>query len=194
MHSSSSELHARLISITRASPWFMPALHAVRALELASWCIGAGAVRNMVWDALHGFAAPSALPDIDVAYFEASGLAPANEGALQARLAAGMPGVPWEVTNQAAVHLWFENYFGHEVAPLASLEQAVGSWPEYATCVGLALNDDAIQVIAPHGLDDLFSLTVRHNPARASVENYHQRLEQKRYRERWPMVRIIEPS
>ncbi|WP_394778283.1 nucleotidyltransferase family protein, partial [Undibacterium sp.] len=187
------EHHARLISIARASPRFMFALAAVRELRLPPWCIGAGAVRNMVWDSLHGFFAPSTLPDIDVAYFDAADLSPARDSAIQAQLATNMPGTPWEVTNQAAVHIWFERYFGHAVAPLESLEQGIASWPEYATCVGLALDDDdTLQVIAPHGLEDLFSMTVRHNPARASVENYRQRLQQKRYRERWPLVTIIE--
>ena len=52
----------------------MPALTAVRELNLESRCIGAGAVRNLVWDSLHGYAQPSALSDVDVAYFDASNL------------------------------------------------------------------------------------------------------------------------
>jgi len=100
--------------------------------------------------------------------------------------------VQWEVTNQATVHLWFEDYFGHPVAPLCSLEEAIASWPEYATAVGLRLEqDDAITVIAPHGLEDLFGLVVRRNPARASVETYRQRLAQKRYAERWPRLTVV---
>ena len=44
----------------------MQALAQVRALRLRTWCVGAGAVRNLVWDALHESATPSALADIDV--------------------------------------------------------------------------------------------------------------------------------
>ncbi len=102
------------------------------------------------------------------------------------------PGVPWEVTNQAAVHHWFESYFGHAVEPLTSLEEAVASWPEYATSVGLRLEaDDAISVIAPLGLEDLFACVVRRNPSRVSVDTYRQRIEQKRYALRWPKVRVV---
>ncbi|USX27006.1 nucleotidyltransferase family protein [Oxalobacteraceae bacterium OTU3CINTB1] len=170
----------------------MTALKAVRDLELSSWCIGAGAVRNLVWDALHDYATPSRLADIDVAYFDASDLAPESEADLQRRLHAAMQGVPWEVTNQAAVHRWFEEYFGHAVAPLASLQDAIASWPEYATCVGLFLNrDDSIVVIAPHGLDDLFDCVVRRNPARVSMETYRLRVEQKNYASRWPRVTVV---
>ena len=170
----------------------MPALAAVRELNLDSWCIGAGAVRNLVWDSLHGFATPSALSDVDVAYFDSSNLSPERDAELQRTLNKRLADVPWEVTNQASVHLWFESYFGHPVAPLISLTEAIGTWPEYATSVGLTLlPNDAIEVIAPHGLDDLFDMVVRRNPTRVSIETYRQRVIEKRYAERWPKVTVL---
>jgi hypothetical protein len=189
---SQPELTGRLVDLAHGSPWFLSALIAVRELGLASWCIGAGCVRNLVWDALHELPTPSPLSDVDVAYFDVTVLAPERDAELQARLEEAVPCVPWEVTNQAAVHQWFEGYFGHAVPPLASLEEAVGSWPEYATSVGLTLEaDNSIRVIAPHGLDDLFSLVVRRNPRRVSVSTYRKRVEQKRYNERWPRVKVV---
>jgi len=170
----------------------MDALRAVRSLGLESWCLGAGAIRNLVWDALSGHQRPSALSDVDVAFFDAVDLRGERDAELQRQLSARLPGLPWEVTNQAAVHLWFEAYFGHAVAPLRSLEEAVGSWPEYATSVALWLDaDDAIHVIAPHGLDDLFDMVVRRNPTRASEQNFRDRTAAKRYAERWPKARIV---
>ena len=170
----------------------MGALRAVASLKLQAWCVGAGAVRNLVWDHLHGHTEPSSLADVDVAYFDQSDLTPNTEKALQSALQAIAPEVPWEVTNQAAVHLWFEGYFGHKVAPLRSLEEAVASWPEYATSVGIALGEkEEIQVIAPWGLEDLFSVTVRRNPTRVSLETYRHRVEQKRYSQRWPKVKVV---
>ena len=171
----------------------MQALAQVRALRLPAWCVGAGAVRNMAWDALHEHATPSALADIDVAHFNADDLSPQRDDALQRRLQAMAPATPWEVTNQAGVHLWFEEHFGHAVAPLRSLEEAVASWPEYATAVGLWLDDDdRLHVIAPLGLDDLFAMVVRRNPARVSVETYRQRVASKRYTQRWPRVTVAD--
>ncbi|WP_338325861.1 nucleotidyltransferase family protein [Paenibacillus luteus] len=60
------------------------------------------------------------------------------------------PDVPWEATNQAAVHLWYQNVFGYPVAPLESTEAAIYTWPETATSVGVKLlpNDD-LQICAP---------------------------------------------
>jgi hypothetical protein len=160
MARTSPSLQRQLVLHALDTPWFMQALVAVRELGLPSWCIGAGAVRNMVWDKLHGHSTPSSLADIDV-------------------------------TNQAGVHQWFETSFGHAVPPLHSLEEAVASWPEYATAVGVWLSDEgSIEVIAPHGLDDLFSLVIRRNPVRVSLDTYRQRVAQKNYTQRWPSVRV----
>jgi len=183
----------RLTALVREAPWFMAALRAGRELGLAQWCIGAGALRNLVWDALH--AQPrSELADVDLAYFCAQDLSPARDAALQGRLAELCPGLPWEVTNQAGVHLWFERHFGHAVEPLRSLQEAIASWPEPATAVGVRLNDDdALHVIAPHGLADLLGMRIRRNPVRVSVDTYRQRCASKRYAERWPRV-VVEPA
>jgi hypothetical protein len=192
MQTPESHLQDRLVLLARKSAWFMPALEAVRALHLKSWCIGAGAVRNLVWDHLHQFETPTQLNDVDVAYFDANDLRPESDRVIQSVLSARLPNVPWEVTNQAAVHLWFEGHFGHHVVPLNSLQEAVASWPEFVTSVGLTLKEDStVEVIAPHGLSDLFSIVVRRNPTRVSVETYRRRLFEKRYVERWPKVKVV---
>jgi hypothetical protein len=184
---------ARLTALVREAPWFMAALRAGRELGLAQWCIGAGALRNLVWDALHG-QARSELADVDFAYFCAADIGAARDAALQRRLAERCPGPPWEVTNQAGVHRWFEAHFGHAVEPLQSLHDAVASWPEPATAVGVWLDgEDALHVIAPHGLADLLGMRIRRNPVRVSIETYRQRCASKRYAERWPRV-VVEPA
>lgn len=188
----STAFEANLIALARESSWFWPALVAVRTLNLPSWCIGAGAVRNLVWDSLHGLDTPSALSDIDVAYFDSTDLSAERDATFQSLLARTHPQFPWEVTNQAAVHTWFEATFGHAVPPFRSLEAAVASWPEYATAVGLTLlPDDSIKVTAPYGLDDLFAMVVRRNPVRVSVATYRERVAQKQYRNRWPRAVIV---
>jgi hypothetical protein len=185
-------LHRKeLGEIVQKSTWFMNALFAVGSLRLPSWCIGAGAVRNLVWDHLHGYSEPSALPDVDVVYFDKDDLDPATEARFLNILRNCEPHIPWEVTNQAAVHLWFERYFGHAIKPYQSLEEAVGSWPEYATSVGITLDGNGnIQVIAPWGLEDLFAMKVRRNRAHVSLETYFKRIEEKQFAKRWPRVAI----
>jgi uncharacterized protein len=192
MTSKDFENHDRLIAIAHASSWFMSALAAARSLRLRSWCIGAGAVRNLVWDHLHGYSQPTALSDIDVAYFDDSDLREETDQLLQAALSRRVPELPWEVTNQAGVHIWFERYFGHSVSPLRSLEESIASWPEYATSVGITLEENgSLTVLAPFGLDDLFSMRIQRNPSRVSITTYRQRIAEKRYLEKWPRVTVV---
>lgn len=173
----------QLRRIVRAAPPLMAALAAVRSLGLQDWCIGAGAVRAAVWDALHGYAAPSMVDDIDVVHFERA--AQVSDAELAARLSALLPGPRWEVTNQATVHEWLPG------VPFASTEEGIASWPEFATCVGIRLEaGDALSIIAPHGLDDLFGLRVRRNPARVSEATYRERVASKRFAARWPLLDV----
>jgi hypothetical protein len=187
----SPELAARLVAMVRSSSSLMAALREVRSLGLNSWCIGAGAVRSLVWDALHGYEQPSAMEDVDVVYFDDAAADAEQDADLERRLREAMPALRWEVTNQATVHDWFANHLGQAVPPLRSLEEGVATWPEFATCVGVNLDDqESIGVVAPHGLDDLFAMRVRHNPLRASVATYRQRVQSKRFGERWPLLSI----
>ena len=100
------ELQARLVVLVRSSAGLMAALRAARELGLASWCIGAGAVRSVVWDTLHGYVEPSRLDDVDVVYFEHPGQE-GRDAALERALRLAMPAVSWEVTNQATVCLLY---------------------------------------------------------------------------------------
>lgn len=189
---SSSQNEAQLINMVSSADWLMAALEAVQALHLPSWCIGAGAIRNLVWDRLHGYASPTSLSDIDVVYFDSD--APIERDAeLQRFLNAGNLSLPWEVTNQAHVHHWYHQYGGIPVRPLISLQDAIASWPEYATAVGVYLDENhRLRVIAPFGLDDLFAMRVRHNPARISQADYLARIRQKQFTQRWPRV-VVTP-
>lgn len=184
-------LENRLIQLVRSSPALMELLSIARDLELSSWCIGAGAVRSLVWDNLHGFAALGHFEDVDVAYFD-NMAGHDQERELSMRLSASYPSVRWDVTNQALVHHWFLTEHAAVVPPLRSLADGVATWPEYATCVGITLKkDDSIEVIAPYGLADLFDLRVRHNPVRASAALFTERVRSKRFAKRWPMLSII---
>lgn len=72
MSSTSNHLEGRLIHLVRASDPVMALLMTVRKLNLTSWCIGAGVIRSLVWDHLHGFNTPPVYADVDVAYFDST--------------------------------------------------------------------------------------------------------------------------
>jgi hypothetical protein len=179
----------RLRAELLAEPWLVHALDMVAASRLPDAWIGAGVIRDVVWGRRHGGFDPRQVSDIDVAFFDPTDLTPERDRAAQDMLIR-QARLPWEATNQAAVHTWFADYFGGEqVAPLASIHDAVGTWPETATCVAVRLGADGLQVCAPHGLADLLEGVWRRNRRRVGIDRSNARLA--RHRERWPDLRVV---
>jgi uncharacterized protein len=179
--------------VLRADEEFMRIVHAVADVNPPQWAVGAGVVRDIVWDQLHGYAIPTRHRDVDVAYFDPTDLSPEYDRRVTGELVRRLPNIVWDAKNQAAVHTWYEARFGAAVDPLTSVEDAVGTWPETATAVAIRLrSNDELQVIAPCGLSDLFAMLLRRNPRRASLELFRRRAADKRITERWPHVQVID--
>ena len=172
---------------------FRPILETVRSLDLPDWLVGAGVIRSLVWDHLHGYATPTQLADVDMVFFDPTDMRPEYDAEVQAQLRAMLPDVPWEATNQAAVHLWYEQTFGFAVPPLTSSADGVATWPETATSIAVRLHpDDTLEIVTPCGLHDLFGLILRRNPRRVTRAIFHQRVQSKQIVTKWPRVQILD--
>jgi hypothetical protein len=110
-----------------ATPWFMSVLETVRTCNPPDWLVGAGIIRNLVWDHLHQYQIPTPLADIDVIFFDLQDVRSERGHMVQRQLAQILPNLNWEATNQAAVHLWYEEVFGFSVPALHSSEEAVST-------------------------------------------------------------------
>jgi hypothetical protein len=188
-----AQLAAQLIQCVHRTEWLMRALRAVAASGLPEAWIGAGVLRDVIWGQLHDGFDPSTVNDIDVAFFDPADLSRDRDQAAQQQLA-DLAELPWEATNQAAVHTWYHRYFGGPPIPaLRSVHDAVATWPETATCVAVRLSADRIDVCAPHGLDDLLHGVWRRNPARVTVQQSRERLTRHRIHQRWPSTTIVAP-
>jgi uncharacterized protein len=177
---------AQIERLMRQTPACRSALRALHALSLPDAWIAAGLVRNAVWDERHGF--PFSMPDdVDLIYFDPTDPAGDREPEIEAKLRALAPDLPWSVRNQARMHA--RN--GH--APYRSSMDAMAHWVETATVVGVRLaRDGSFEIAAPHGLADLDELILRPGPAyRHRLEVFHARQAQKRWLERWPMLRMV---
>jgi len=174
--------------IIAQDPVGMKQLRAARALDLPDWCVAAGFVRNRVWDYLHGIAPSRPPADIDVLFFDRSDVSKGREAACEARLAQSMPGLPWQVRNQARMHVW------KGLPPHTSTADSMTYWLETVTAVGVRLEaDDTLSVIAPLGLDDLLELRCRPTAyGRTRRDEYEARIAAKRWRELWPKVRFLD--
>jgi len=191
--------HATVVrDLITACPWLMGVIGTVRDVgdryDLCCW-VGAGAVRDLAWDTWYG-REPCRRPaefdgrgvkDVDVVFFDPERLDRSRDAEIEAELTVVRPDVRWDVTNQAAVHLWYQQRFGHAVAPLTSVVDGVATWPETATAVAVRRTaDDAVEILAPLGLDDLVNGIHRRNPRRVSVAEYRRRMARKDPATRWP--------
>jgi len=179
---------AQLRAWLAADQWRLACLEAVAALELSDGWVGAGFLRSLAWDRLHGFLEPTPLADVDVLTFE-PGSGPERESEIEAALRARLPDVPWSVKNQARMHT------RNGDAPYRDTEDALGHWLETPTAVAARRTAAGVmEILAPLGLTDLFALTVRPTPharaRRARLEAYRQRMAEKTWPATWPGVRV----
>jgi len=94
-----------IIQIIRKQDWLMGALRDARDLRLPDWYIGAGAIRNTVWNYLHGMPTTSHQQDIDVVYFDSFDMKGEREKSSEDILIKKSPNLKWDIVNQARGHL-----------------------------------------------------------------------------------------
>lgn len=180
-------LRRELSEILASEDAFVRLLAAVRKLGLPDAWVAAGALRNLVWDRLHGFSHRHPPGDVDVVYFDPVDPSPEADAVLERRLREDIPDLPWEVVNQA----WIHEY--NDEAPYASTVDSLSRWTETCTSVAARLDPvGGVEILAPHGVGDLLSLVARPNIAFANaVEVFTQRMADKRWPERWPRVEVL---
>ncbi len=180
-----------LEAIVRSNPVVDALLDQLSGLGLPSWYLGAGGVAQTVWNHLHGFAPTHGINDYDIAYFDHDDLTETTENAIEAEVAAlaGVCGAKIDVTNQARVHLWYEQRFGHSLAPYRSVEHAIATWPTTATSVAVRSEWSGLVVSAPFGLADLFAMVVRPNATLVPQTVYEAKAE--RWARLWSRLTVM---
>jgi hypothetical protein len=166
--------------------WMMECLRAVERLKLPDWYIAAGFLRNAIWDFLHEKTIRTPLNDVDVVYYDPADLERTTEEALETALQPRLPGVNWQVRNQARMHV----PDGHP--PYRDSEHAMAHWPEIPTCVGVRIEPDgSLKVAAPYGIEENWSLRVAPNPAvRYAAVLYNDRIRNKQWLVHWPKLKV----
>ncbi len=206
-------LNQALSKIIHRDPFRMDCLRALSALNLPQGYLGAGFVRNAIWDDLHNKARPTPLNDIDVVYFSDEITVPqskvsventieslsqpgvqagvlseakAQEEAFEHELTRFVPNANWQVKNQARMHL------AHGHVPYKSCSEAISYWIERETCVAVRLlaNDD-VDILAPFGLEANFAGTISINPKYPRPDVFEQRVASKNWPKVWPLLKVV---
>lgn len=158
----------------------------VESLGLPDCWIGAGFIRNTVWDVLHGREIDvSRLNDVDVLFFDPGDIRRERESDLEHRLCEIASGAIWSVKNQARMHL------RNGDAPYRDTFDAVAHWAETATAIAARSLRGKVEVMAPHGVQDLLNLIVRPTPAfEQKMDVYRERVRSKDWPARWPQLTV----
>jgi hypothetical protein len=184
--------HAALEEIIRTSPLLMDVLVGLREDDLPDHLLVAGAIYNLVWNRLTGRPDLTGINDIDVFYHDASDIGWDAEDVVIKRLDARfehLP-IPVQVRNQARVHLWFPEKFGTAFEPLASSAEMLGRYASKTHAVGARLEqDDTMTIVAPFGLDDIFSFRITPNPVLANKKAHEAKAA--RAKSMWPEVTVL---
>lgn len=181
------DLEKELISMVEKDVELIGILKTVRSLDLSDAYVGAGAIRNLVWDYLHGYNEKSPLTDIDVVYFDSKDINTEKDLGIWKKLCDAEPRYEWNVFNQARGHI--KNNLKKAAK---STKEGMATWPETPTCVGVRINeDDSFDICAPYGLDDLMNLRI--HPCGNSLIHeglYEGRIAKKKWKETWPKLEI----
>ena len=172
----------QLITIVQSDPWMMNILEIVSNLGLHDCWIGAGFVRNKVWDHLHQLQRTN-LNDIDIIHYNSKDTSKTVDLEIENLLKKQYPENNWSVKNQARMHL------KHGHAPYKNNIEALSHWPETATAIAIRWHNQQIELIAPYGLNDLFQLKVKPTP------NFDQkvvidRVQSKNWLQNWNLLRM----
>lgn len=178
---------ATLNAILSADPRRRHLLGLVHSLGLPDCWIGAGFIRNAVWDHLHGRSAACLAGDVDVIWFHHGRTDPSDDLNVRANLQAVDPSIAWSVKNQARMHV------RNGDAPYASAIEAMRCWPETATAVAARqIGEGDLEIAAPFGLADLFAPVLRPTPRFRSEKRhvYLDRIRNKKWLATWPLLRV----
>jgi len=175
-----------ILNLIKSDKWMMDILNIAEKLNFPNWVIGAGFVRNKVWDYLHGYSNLKVdTNDIDLVYYNSKGNDQKADEELSRKLKE-QTGIDWEIVNQTYAHKW------NKLPSYQSIENAISQWPETATCIGVRLENGKLTLLAPHGIDDLVNMIIKPSPKFLESEKLRnkvrERIKQKGWFEKWPQL------
>lgn len=175
-----------IISAINSDEWMLSVLKTARGAGLPDWMIGAGFVRNKIWNILHDFPADASHDsDLDLIYFDPTNVSEEYEKQTEQQLNDSLQQA-WSVKNMARMHI------KNNDDPYSSTADGLAHWVETATCIAVKLNDaNEVELIAPYGIDDLVGLILRPTPhMKHRMQDFENRITKKHWLEKWPKLKI----
>lgn len=163
-------------------------LKIVESLHLADSWLCAGTIRNYIWDILSNKKELTCYSDIDVIFYDPN-ITYEDTLELEQDLIQRYPNYNWELKNQVYMHIHNPN-----TAVYTSSYDAISKFPETCTAIGARINKGNIELLAPHGIEDLVNFDVKPTPFFKNDSErmalYIKRITHKKWQLRWPQLSI----
>lgn len=182
----SIKTEADITDVIRNDEWMMKVLQAAEDLGLKDWWIGAGFLRNKIWNYIEG-KDNKHTSDVDLVYFNSDNTTAEADNKYDKHMNKKYPFAEWEIRNQARMH--YVNGF----KPFASTADGISHWVETATCVAVKLDKDELKYLFCYGTDDLYNLVARPTPyfkKSPLLSRFDERVSKKEWQKKWPNLRI----
>jgi uncharacterized protein len=174
------------------NPYISQILEVLEPMNIPNCYLTGGSVFQTVWNALSGNEPMYGIKDYDVFYFDDSDLSyEAEDAVIKAVARATKPiQAEIEVKNEARVHLWYKDKFGSHAPAFVNCEDAIDHFVSYICCYGIRKTPEGIVVYAPHGYNDLFTMTMRPNAKLDAQATYDKKSVE--WQHKWPKL-TVEP-
>jgi hypothetical protein len=172
--------------IVESDEWMMRVLRAAETLELPDWWVGAGFLRNKIWNVIENKDSHSTT-DVDLVYFNSRDVKPETDWAYDEKMNQDYPFAEWQVRNQARMH------YVNDFKPYKSTVDGISHWVETATCVAVKIDNGKLEFIFCHGINDLINLVARPIPIFQSSELiglFNNRIKDKKWKKKWPHLKV----
>lgn len=160
------------------------------SLELPDGWLVAGCLFQTIWNLQSGFPPEARIRDYDLFYFDDTDVSSEAERQVQAHvddLYSDLH-VTIEAKNQARVHLWYPDYFGHPYPPLRAACDGIDRFLIAETCIGIRRIGSKCDVYAPNGLESVYGGTLSPNPLMKQSALYERKARS--YTARWPWLKF----
>jgi len=182
---------ARFIEAVLCNPVNRVVLERLPMLNLDDAWLVSGALFQTVWNCLTGRSPEYGIKDYDIFYFDPD-TSWAAEDAVIRRAAACLSDVDAhiELRNQGRVHLWYPEKFGTPYPPLRRSTDGIDRFLAATAQIGIRPAGAGFQLYAPHGFDDVATLTVRpHDCPNFRADLYNAKAAS--WKSRWPELTVL---
>jgi uncharacterized protein len=183
---------ARFTAEVRSNRINAALLDRLPALCLPDCWLVAGCLFQTVWNLKMGWPAEQGISDYDVFYCDTADLSYEAEDQVIKRVAAAFADLDAviEVKNQARVHLWYRQRFGHDLPRLTTSRDGIDRFLVAGTCVGVrCAAGQSPRCYTTYGFDDLYAGVLRPNPLNVPVSRFAEKAAS--YKARWPWLRVV---